>query len=373
MRAAALTEFLARRYELDVIVFRQTGLTDPTATRLGELARRVGVLDLKPHARHTTARIIRNLARLARGVPPLTDRFAGFESQISEFADNRTYELAVVEHFWCAGYLDVLASRAKRTVLDLHNIESTLHQSCASAEPWPLSAVHRQFERACRRLEQRWLPGYSVVLTASESDASRVHDISPQTTAVVYPNTIPWIPIPERDDDRDVIVFTANMEYHPNTDAVRFFRRRIWPLLKKRWPGLVWRLVGKNPEAIRKYVAGDPRIELAGAVDDAMGELAKAKVAIVPLRAGSGTRIKILEAWAAATPVVSTSLGAEGLDAADGLELLLADDPAQFAEAVCDLLSSTQRRRQIGSAGRVHFEKEFTWESGWSALADAAL
>lgn len=373
MRAAALTEYLAQHYEFDVVVFRQPLGADPKSTRLGELARRIIVLDLNAHARHTFARVTRNLTRLARGVPPLTDRFSGFEREMDRLLGNHDYDLAVVEHFWCASYLDLLTKRAKHTVLDLHNIESCLHESCASAEPWPLSAVHHQFQRACRRLERRWLPGYDRVLTASGPDAERIRLITPGTTATVYPNTIPWFPPPERREIGNVIIFTANMEYHPNSDAVRYFSRQIWPLVKERCPDLRWRLVGKNPEAVRRYVAVDPCIELVGPVDDVMSELAQAKVAIVPLRAGSGTRIKILEAWAAGTPVVSTALGAEGLATTDGGELVIADKPRLFADAVINLLSSTQRRRCIGDAGRVRFERDFTWEAGWRVLASEGL
>jgi glycosyltransferase involved in cell wall biosynthesis len=373
LRSAALTEYLARRYRLDAAVFLQPGGVDPRTTRLGELTHRIGVLELPDHARHTAARAVRNLARLLRGVPPLTDRFAGFEGELARFLDGRDYELAVVEHFWCAGYVDLLGQHAKRTALDLHNIESVLHAGCAAAEPWPLSAAHRQFQRTCYRLERRWLPRYDSLLVASRQDAARARRASPRTEALVYPNTIPWRPLPERDSEDDAIVFSANMEYHPNVDAVRYFRRRIWPLLRERWPGLVWRLVGRNPEAVTRYVADDERIQRTGAVDDAVEELARAKVAIVPLRAGSGTRVKILEAWAAGIPVVSTTLGAEGLDVADGRDLVIADEPERFADAVSALLSSLESRRRIGSSGRALFEREYTWESGWKILEGSGL
>ncbi len=106
----------------------------------------------------------------------------------------------------------------------------------------------------------------------------------------------------------------------------------------------MWRLVGKNPESVEKLVAGDPRIELSGPVEDAVAELARAQVAVVPLLAGSGTRFKILEAWAAALPVVSTTIGAEGLPVRDGEHMLLADTAAAFAEAVSRLLACKELR-----------------------------
>jgi len=158
------------------------------------------------------------------------------------------------------------------------------------------------------------------------------------------------------------------MEYHPNISAVRFFRREVWPLLRERWPGLVWRLIGKNPEAVRKFTSGDARIEVEGQVDDAIRELARAKVAVVPVLAGSGTRLKILEAWAAGVPVVSTTLGAEGLGARDGESLLLADSGPAFAEAVSRLLACIELRQSLGAAGRLLLEKEFTWETAWEKL-----
>jgi glycosyltransferase involved in cell wall biosynthesis len=128
--------------------------------------------------------------------------------------------------------------------------------------------------------------------------------------------------------------------------------------------------VGKHPEAIRAIVGGDPRIELTGFVEDAVAALAAAKVAVVPVRAGSGTRVKILEAWAAGTPVVSTGLGAAGLECRDGEHLLVADDPGSFAGAVSDLLASSGRRQEIGSAGRKFYEEHFTWPAAWRTLAD---
>jgi glycosyltransferase involved in cell wall biosynthesis len=103
-------------------------------------------------------------------------------------------------------------------------------------------------------------------------------------------------------------------------------------------------------------------------VQDAIAELARAKVAVVPLLAGSGTRLKILEAWAAGLPVVSTRLGAEGLPVEDGRHLLIADTAAGFAEAVSHLLENADLRDCLGRAGRSLLEAEFTWERAWRCL-----
>ena len=362
-----MLHYLALRYDVDLVVFRQPGAPDPGRQLPAGLVRRVWVVDLPPHGRSFAARALRNALRVARGVPPLVDRFAGFGREIERALEGRRYDIGIVEHFWCAPYGEQVAKVCGRTVLDLHNIESVLDQRCAEVESGARAWAHRAFSRASLKLERTWLPRFSEVLTASESDAERARAIAPGARVTVYPNALPSAPLPAR-GNQDAIVFSGNMEYHPNISAVRFFRREVWPLLRERWPGLVWRLVGKNPEAVRRFTSGDVRIEVEGRVDDAIRELARAKVAVVPVLAGSGTRLKILEAWAAGLPVVSTTLGAEGLGARNGETLLLADGGPAFAEAVSRLLASPDLRKSLGMAGRLLLEQEFTWETAWKKL-----
>jgi glycosyltransferase involved in cell wall biosynthesis len=367
LRTASLLHYLALRFDVDLVVFRQPGAPDPGGQLPAGLVRRVEVVDLPAHGRSWAARALRNALRVARRVPPLVDRFAGFSREIERALEGRRYDIGIVEHFWCSPYAEQVARICGRTVLDLHNIESVLEQRCAEVESGATAWAHRVFSRAALKLERTWLPRFSEVLAASETDAERARAIAPGACVTVYPNALPLTPSPPRGNE-DAIVFSGNMEYHPNISAVRFFRREVWPLLRQRWPGLVWRLIGKNPEAVRRFTSGDARIEVEGQVDDAIRELARAKVAVVPVLAGSGTRLKILEAWAAGLPVVSTTLGAEGLGARDGESLLLADGGPAFAEAVSRLLACTDLREKVGMAGRLLLEKEFTWEAAWKRL-----
>jgi glycosyltransferase involved in cell wall biosynthesis len=367
LRSASLLEYLGRRYDVDLIVFRQPGAPDPASLIPGRLVRRVTVLDLPPNRRSFAARALRNAGRVARRTPPLVDRFAGFSAQIARALSGARYDLGVIEHSWCAPYLEQVSPVCTRTVLDLHNVESVLHGRCAEAEGRATATAHRVFQRASRELERAWLPRFSLVLTTSQADAALARAMAPQARVAVYPNALPPTPLPAAGDE-EAIVFSGNMEYHPNLTAVRFFRREVWPRLRDRWPLLVWRLVGKNPAAVERFTAGDPRIEVAGPVVDAVCELARSRVAVVPLLTGSGTRLKILEAWAAGLPVVSTTIGAEGLPVLDGENALLADGAEAFAGAVTRLLTCTELRQQIGSAGRLLLEKEFTWETAWKML-----
>ena len=155
----------------------------------------------------------------------------------------------------------------------------------------------------------------------------------------------------------------------PTSAPCGFSAREVWPQLRERWPSLVWRLVGKNPEAVSRFISGDPQNRgYRPEVEDAVRELARARVAVVPLLAGSGTRFKILEAWSAGLAVVSTTIGAEGLPARDGENLLLADGGPAFAAAVTRLLEDATLRRELGHAGRQLVEKELTWDSAWEKL-----
>jgi len=360
LRSASLLNGLARHYAVDMITFSEPHLPPG-------LVRRLHIMQLPRHARYALARAARNAGRLVRRVPPLMDRFAGFGEPIAAATRGQHYELAVIEHFWCAPYWAQAAAVSDTTILDLHNVESVLHARCAQTGSGTQALAHRAFQNICRNLEEEWLPRFTYLLAASEPDAVLLRTISPNSHLLVYPNSIPLAPAPPRREE-DVIVFSGNLEYHPNISAVRYFRDEIWPQLRERWPGLVWRLIGKNPQAVAKIASGDPRIELSGPVDDAVLELARAKVAIVPLLAGSGTRVKIIEAWAAGVPVVSTSLGAEGLPARAGEHLLLADDAPGFRDAVSSLLASPALRDGIGRAGRYLFEREFTWETAWKSL-----
>jgi glycosyltransferase involved in cell wall biosynthesis len=228
---------------------------------------------------------------------------------------------------------------------------------------------------ASRKLESALIPRYTEVLTASEEDARTVRAIAPGAKVKVYPNSIPWVGLPQS-AEKPRVVFSGNFEYHPNIDAVAFLVSEIWPRIRKETrkarPDLRLRLVGRGDSFIRDILprggVEDTGIEVTGAVEDARAEIAQAQVVVAPVRTGSGTRIKILEAWAAARPVVSTPLGAEGLGAKDGVNIVLEADAEKFAGRVVSLLSDAQMRQRLGAEGRRMFENHYTWEAAWNTL-----
>jgi len=345
LRSASLLEYLHRHYSVEVVDFM-----------------------LSHHSKTFAARAWRNALRLARGVPPLFDRYSGYEDQLAARIENKHFDLSVVEHFWCASYAPLLRAHAKTLVLDLHNIESDLAETHARVAPWPASWASRRFAEAYRRLEREWLPRFDVILATSEADARRIE----HPRVIVYPNALPEIHLPVVAEE-DCIIFSGNLEYHPNIEAVRWFRSDIWPRIREKSPTLEWRLIGKNPEAVARWTRGDDRIRVIGSVADAVAEIARAKIAVVPLLSGSGTRFKILEAWAAARAVVSTSIGAAGLGGVDERHLLIREGSEAFAAAVLELLQDAPRRAALGQAGRALYLDRFTWQAAWSQLDCANL
>jgi glycosyltransferase involved in cell wall biosynthesis len=269
----------------------------------------------------------------------------------------------VIEHFWCAPYADTIRPHCDVLVLDLHNVESELAATHARATNGLEAVLHRRFADAYRKLEREWIPKFDLILTASEEDRARIE----HPNAVVYPNALQLIEARSVETE-NCIVFSGNLEYHPNIEAVRWFRAAIWPALRERNQGLTWRLVGRHPDAIAGLIKGDPRVQVTGPVEDAIAAIAAARVVVVPLLSGSGTRFKILEAWAAERAVVSTTIGAEGLGARDGEHLRIADDPASFIDAVQALLDDRARADAIGEAGRALYLEQYTWTEAWKKL-----
>ncbi|MDE3197273.1 MAG: glycosyltransferase [Acidobacteriota bacterium] len=364
-RIASLLHYFARSADIDLVLISENG---KAALLPPGLVRDQFVIPLPKHGKGLAERYLRNARRAIAGVPPLIDRLAGLNAPIRDAIAGRRYSLGIAEHFWCAPYVALLSTVCERTVLDLHNVESVLHQRCASVSSGLIAAGHRRFARMSKRLEAKWLPRYSLVLTTSAQDAALAADIAPSAHTAVYPNALPWVDAPRPPRPSGGVVFSGNFEYHPNIDAVQFLANSIWPAIHSRHPGLKLRLVGRGDAFVRPLVPMNRNIELTGAVESAFDEIARAEVVVAPLRAGSGTRIKILEAWSAARPVIATPLAAEGLAIKNGENILLADSALSFADALGRLLSDTGFSQRIAAAGRQTFESHYTWRTAWQAL-----
>ena len=160
---------------------------------------------------------------------------------------------------------------------------------------------------------------------------------------------------------RHRVVFVGAMDYHANIDGAVFFAREVWPQVAARLPDAVFTIVGRNPSEAVSPLARGERIEVTGTVPDVRPYYRSALIAVAPLRVGGGTRLKILEAMAAGVPVVSTTLGAEGLTALPNVDYLLADTGEAVAEAILELARDPLRRARIAAAGHELVRRRYDW------------
>jgi len=213
----------------------------------------------------------------------------------------------------------------------------------------------------------------SLVLACSEHDRSAMARMCPGTQVAVVPNIIDVEDyVPCRDDDGQTILYVGAMDWYPNQDAVSFFTTDVWPEVRRLIPGMRFRIAGRSPSGkLRRRLENVPGVEFTGTVPDMRIEIARAAVCVVPLRIASGTRLKILEAAALAKAVVSTRVGAEGLDFVDEKEIILADEPRLFARAVADLAADPRRRQALGLAARRRVESQYSFRELQAAMNGA--
>lgn len=160
------------------------------------------------------------------------------------------------------------------------------------------------------------------------------------------------------------LVFTGSMDWLPNEDAIRYFTEQIMPRIKREVPDVTLTVVGRNPyPGLIELSKRDPSVIVTGRVDDVRPFMDGAAVYIVPLRIGGGTRLKIYEGMAMEKAIVSTSIGAEGLPVVDGREIVLADTPESFADAVIKLIRDEKLAREIGQRAAARVRADFSWQT----------
>jgi glycosyltransferase involved in cell wall biosynthesis len=316
----------------------------------------------------------RRLARhLSRRLPLATLGFLEGEvlERLHVAARARPYDIVQLEHSFLAPCLAALPRRA-RTVLSLHNIGHWQYRSMAAAERnLPRRALLGAQAGMIRRLERTHLPCFDAIAVVSELDRRRLAGLS-TAPVVVVPNGIDAArqqPL-AGDGEPGTLLFVGNLAYAPNADAVIDFCRRALPLLVERVPDVRLLIVGDRPPAAVRRLAG-AHVEVVGLVEDVAACYERARLAIVPLRAGGGTRYKVLEAMALGRCVVSTPFGVEGIEVADGREVLLASPGAPFARRVEQALGDPVLRRGLIERGRAFVEREHDW--GLSAARLLAL
>src|SRR5262249_16599276 len=281
-----------------------------------------------------------------------------------------------------SAYLPIIrgAGSAPAVVSDWHNVESELMSRYSAYAP---SLAHRFYARATARrlrdLERRVIGQFDAHIVVSVRDQLGLLDLCPDAPVYVVEN---GVDIDRHSDaaiegayqaarlyracgstairfadrfaqlDRRRVLFVGSMDYHANEDAVLHFASEVWPDLRRRCPGLVFTVVGRRPSARLTRLSSIEGVEVTGAVRDVRPYYREAVAAVAPLRIGGGSRLKILEAMAAGVPVVSSTLGAEGLDVTRDHNILIADSPAEYATALSRIYQDRSVWRALSEGGR---------------------
>lgn len=211
------------------------------------------------------------------------------------------------------------------------------------------SLLHWLSLRGIDELERRMPSMFHRVWISAEADAQWIENLSSRRPQVV-PNGCRAVTVPAPFRGDGPLLFVGNMRYPPNEDAVVWFARYVWPKLASTRVGAVLRIVGRTTPRVRR-LARQPGIEVAGYVPDASLEVASAAVVINPVRFGSGSSRKVLDAWASGRPVVSTTIGVRGLGCRDGVDVLLADTTEAWCEKLTWLMDNPNAARELGLRG----------------------
>lgn len=300
--------------------------------------------------------------------------FQGILEQVLSSCDWDVIEFEGIEMIPYLGMVLEHVSRASRPpllVFDDHNAEYMLQKRVFEMDirlpqRWPgalysliqWQKLQRYEAWACRQVD--------VVAAVSEKDAEALQRIAPGLEAYVVPNgvDVAWYAnyassaaaVPPQS-----LVFTGKMDFRPNVDAVLWLARQVLPVVQEAIPDACFYIVGQRPHPRLDALKGRPGIVITGHVPDQRPYIGDADVYVIPLRSGGGTRLKVLEAMAMRRPIVSTTMGCDGFPVTDGREVMLADDPALFAEYVVELLRNPSRRDTLGQAGFQFASTHYDW------------
>lgn len=365
IRTLEMLRCLHRDHEIHYVAF-----ADPTnpegPVRACEYATAAYPISHQPPARGTAAFAAQVLQGITSSLPLAVSRWQSdaMSLQVERLLREHSFDSVVCDFLAPAPNFASLSG----CVLFQHNVETVIwrrHAETAKGLPrrayFQLQAKRmEEYERTCCRHAQH-------VIAVSETDATRIRDWFGLAEVSWVPTGVDVEYFKRTSSPQEAtsdLVFTGSMDWMPNIDGILWFAREVLPLIRASRPGTRLAIVGRDPDAeLRQLALADPLIRVTGTVPDIRPWLWGATASIVPLRVGGGTRLKIFEAVAAGVPVISTTIGAEGLPLRHPDQILLADSPDDFAAACITLLENRSRCAAIAHSALDHVATHFSWSS----------
>jgi sugar transferase (PEP-CTERM/EpsH1 system associated) len=376
IRTAKLVEHLSRDFDVTLVCNVEHPVDDPYLSQARRLCAEFVPVPWKEPTKYGVrfyADVLRYLAS-RHPVSVARDYSPPFAARVHALAAEGRFDVLVCD--FVQPSINLRRVTGLPILLFQHNVEAVIFARHAETERNPLRRVFwRSQWRKMERFERAACRRFAGVVAVSERDravfegfgAQRAFAIPTAVDADYFrPGTTPT--------NARELVFTGSMDWLPNEDAIVFFADEILPRIVARVPDVTLAVVGRNPSPrLRRHVEGRPAIRITGRVDDIRPHVERAAVYVVPLRIGGGTRIKLYEAMAMGKPIVSTTVGAEGLPVRDGENVVLADTPDAFAAAVVRLLRDGDGRERLGQAARNFVEAHCSWPAAAAAFGAACL
>jgi sugar transferase (PEP-CTERM/EpsH1 system associated) len=370
LRTWHLMRHLAERHDITYLSFSEPAQNEEHRTGMRAVCHRLETVPRSDPAKGTF-RFYADAGRyIVDPVPYAVAKYrsAAYAARVNELLNTGNFDAVVCD------FLPPLVNMPRElpcpAILFTHNVEAEIWRRHVETATNPVSRylLGQQWQRMLR-FERDALSRFDLVLAVSEADSETFERLYPGALRtpvhVVQTGVDTQYFSPARDTaERPAhLVFTGSMDWLPNEDGMLYFVRDILPLVRKMEPATTLSIIGRAPTPAVRRLAEEHGIDVTGRVDDVRPHIAAGSVYIVPLRIGGGTRLKIFEAMGMAKAIVSTTIGAEGLPVTNGSDILIADEPAAFADAVVRLIRDGDMRARLEQAARQLVVERYDWSA----------
>jgi len=384
VRTFNLMKSLATRHEIVLISTSRYPLDEATMTALSLVCQKIQIVRIKSRSLLSDAWNAAKSLLTRRSLILSRHRYRAVERAIcselrvqtnrERVTSSRQFDAIYFNHLDAAVYEPLIPKGVFR-ILDEHNVLFNQTGSMLGAQNnLARSMLLKREVRALKKVEPHLCNKMNLCLTCSGVDASALRGLGVTTAITEIPNGVDVSAFEWNDQISDrahEVIFFGTLDYPPCEQGIWHFLKRIFPLLHSADPSLSVNIVGRNPSRrLIEFSTACSNVKVMGRVPDVRSHVQRARVCIVPLLSGSGTRLKILEAFALGTPVVSTTIGAEGIFATNGEHLLISDDPKEFAEYVLELVHDCEKSLRISKNARCLVEERYDWKKIGGALIE---
>jgi len=298
------------------------------------------------------------------GRQPLTNAYF-YSRRLQELIDQEACDLIVVD---CSSMAQYVMGSRKPKIIDFVDVDSDKWKRYAKMTSFPQSYIYKREYQRLQKFEAKLVQEFDASIVVAEQEKAFLQE-SPRVFVVRNGIDLEYF-APRECSNQHTLIFTGAMNYFPNIDGVLFFCEEVFPLIKREVPEVKFIVGGMDPDPrIKKLESAE--ITVTGLVPDMREYMAKAAVCVVPLRIAKGIQNKVLEAMAMNVPVVSTSHANRGINARNRVEIMEADEPKDFAQAVVELLRSEDLRRTMAENARWFVEEHYSWDHNLRAMDEA--